>query len=171
MVEKYLLDSNIFITPFELYYPFDLAPGFWKQLKEKLTLENVIVVDVVVAEVSKLENDLSSWIDNLKNFEPFSVKTPTIATNYGKVLRYVQDCELYREEALRNWSQIDIADPWLIATAMEIDATIITAEKSAGLGLSPQSPSRNAKLPDVANHFNIECNDLFYFMRQMKFKL
>ena len=41
MIDKYLLDSNVFITPHRLYYPFDFAPGFWDQLAEKLKLDNV----------------------------------------------------------------------------------------------------------------------------------
>ena len=86
MAEKYLLDSNIFITPHRLYYPFDFAEGFWNQLEEKLKLDSVTVLDVVVAEVSKLEDELSSWLENLEDFETLSVKSPAIVTNYGKVL-------------------------------------------------------------------------------------
>ena len=59
MAEKYLLDSNVFITPHRLYYPFDFARGFWDQLEEKLKLDNVSVLDVVVSEVSTLEDELS----------------------------------------------------------------------------------------------------------------
>lgn len=171
MAEKYLLDSNIFITPHRLYYPFDFAEGFWNQLEEKLKLDSVTVLDVVVAEVSKLEDELSSWLENLEDFETLSVRSPAIVTNYGKVLSYVQHCGLYREEALRNWARGDIADPWLIAAAMDTGAVIITVEQTAGTGLSAHNPSRNAKLPDVAAHFNIKCENLFYFMRQMNFKL
>ena len=136
MAEKYLLDSNIFITPHRLYYPFDFARGFWDQLEEKLKLDNVSVLDVVVSEVSKLEDELSTWIGNLEDFEALSVKAAPFVVNYGKVLTYVQDCGLYREEALRNWARGDIADPWLIAVAMDTGATIITEESSAGTGLS-----------------------------------
>ena len=96
LLEKYLLDSNIFITPHRLYYPFDFAEGFWNQLEEKLKLDSVTVLDVVVAEVSKLEDELSSWLENLEDFETLSVKSPAIVTNYGKVLSYVQHCGLYR---------------------------------------------------------------------------
>ena len=170
MSEKYLLDSNIFITPHRLYYPFDFAQGFWDQLEKKLKLDNVSVLDVVVSEVSKYEDDLSTWIGNLEDFEALSVKSAVFVANYGKVLTYVQDCGLYREEALRNWARGDIADPWLIAVAMETGAIIITEESSAG-GLSVKNKSKNAKLPDVANHFGVRCENLFYFMRQMKFKL
>ncbi len=38
VTEKFLIDSNIFITPYQNYYPFDLAPGFWKQLADKLRI-------------------------------------------------------------------------------------------------------------------------------------
>ena len=38
-------------------------------------------------------------------------------------------------------------------------------------GGTSKNKSRNAKLPDVANHFGVKCENLFYFMRQMKFKL
>lgn len=54
---------------------------------------------------------------------------------------------------------------------MDIGATIITEEASAGPGLSINNKSKNAKIPDVANHFGIKCERLFYFMRQMNFTL
>lgn len=49
--EKFLIDSNIFITPYQNFYPFDIAPGFWNQLESKLTLDEVFVLDVVRDEV------------------------------------------------------------------------------------------------------------------------
>lgn len=170
MAEKYLLDANVFITPHRFYYPFDFAPGFWDQLAEKLMFDNVTVLDVVVSEVSKMEDELSSWIGDLEDFESLSIKSPVYITNYGKVLNYIKDCGLYRVEALRSWARGDIADPWLIAVAMNTGAVIITEETSAG-PISPKNKSRNAKLPDVAAHFGVKCENLFYFMRQMKFKL
>ncbi len=48
--EKFLLDTNTFITPYKSYYPFDLAPSFWKQLLPKLSSGNVSVLDIVQAE-------------------------------------------------------------------------------------------------------------------------
>ena len=171
MAEKFLLDSNIFITPYRRYYPFDLAPGYWRQLENSLQLSNVKVLDVVFKEVSKMEDELSTWIKNLNSFKPLLTKTPSILSNYRKVLSYVQNCGLYQKVALKDWSKQNIADPWLIAVAMELKATIISEETPVGSGLSARNPSRNAKIPDVANHFDIKCERLFYFMRQMNFKL
>jgi len=171
MADIFLLDSNVFITPYRNYYPFDFAPKYWQQLVATFQLDNVKVLDVVFQEVTKYEDELSDWIKNQSNLNPLSTKTLSILTNYGKVLSYLQNCGLYKDDALRNWAQKDIADPWLIAVAMELNATIITEETPVGSALSTKNPSKNAKLPDVAKHFGIRCEKLFYFMRQMKFTL
>ena len=99
-----------------------------------------------------------------------SVQSALFVTSYEKVLSYVQNCGFYKEEALRNWSRYGVVDPWLIAVAMEIGATIITGEITAGK-LTEKNKSKNAKIPDVANNFKIQYENLFYFMRQMNFKL
>ena len=32
----FLMDANAFITPYQQYYPFDLAPIFWANLKDRI---------------------------------------------------------------------------------------------------------------------------------------
>lgn len=65
--EKFLLDANIFVTPYQNYYPFDFAPGFWNQLSPKLALENVAVLDVVKDEIIRGDDELSDWIKDVPN--------------------------------------------------------------------------------------------------------
>lgn len=153
MSEIFLLDSNTFITPYRLYYSFDFAPGYWQQLATSLQLDNVVVLDVVFKEVSKMEDGLSTWIKNLNNFKPLSTRTSSILVNYGKVLNYVQSCGLYKNEALRNWSQAYVADPWLIAVAMDLNATIITEETPVGSGLSTKKSIKKCKTPRCSKKF------------------
>lgn len=33
MREKYLLDSNVFLQAYLVYYGFDIAPGYWDWLE------------------------------------------------------------------------------------------------------------------------------------------
>lgn len=33
-MEKFLIDSNSFITPFKQYYAFDLVPAYWTEKSE-----------------------------------------------------------------------------------------------------------------------------------------
>ena len=54
---------------------------------------------------------------------------------------------------------------------MAQEAIIITFEEALG-GLPPAGQfTPNIKIPDVAKHFGVRCENLFYFMRQMGFKL
>ena len=117
MGEKFLLDANTFITPFQNYYSFDFAPGFWTQLEPKLKLDSVYVLDVAKNEVMKGEDELSEWFGALSDANIVDRRNESIVAKYGEVLRFLQDSPLYSDKALRNWSDVNVADPWLIATA------------------------------------------------------
>ena len=53
MVEKFLIDSNSFMTPYRQYYAFDLVPTFWKELSKRTDSGNLILLDMVKAEIEK----------------------------------------------------------------------------------------------------------------------
>ena len=46
MENKYIIDSNIFITAHRLIYPFDIAPSFWGQIIEKAS-DKIIIIEKV----------------------------------------------------------------------------------------------------------------------------
>ena len=70
--EKFLIDSNIFITPYQNFYPFDIAPSFWNQLKNKLALDEVSVLDVVRDEVIAGDDELSDWLKQIQGMHILS---------------------------------------------------------------------------------------------------
>ncbi len=166
MDEKFLLDANTFITPFQNYYSFDLAPGFWKQLKTKLKLNSVYLLDVAKNEIEKGEDELSEWFDSVSGINIIDRRDSSIITKYTEILSFLQNSPLYSEKALRNWSNINVADPWLIATSSVLGYTLVTFETSAGT-ISVNNPSSRPKIPDIALKFDVKCVNLFYFMRKM----
>lgn len=166
MEEKFLLDANTFITPFQNYYAFDFAPGFWTQLKTKLKLDSVYILDVARNEVMKGEDELSEWFDAIPDTNIIDRRSSSILAKYGEVLRFLQDSPLYSDKALRNWSDANVADPWLIAAASALGYTLVTFEASAGI-ISANNPSGRPKIPDIAKIFDVKCENLFYFMRKM----
>lgn len=168
VTDKFLIDSNIFITPYQNYYPFDLAPGFWEQLAARLSLDEVAILDVVKDEVIRGGDDLSDWFRNIQNMHIISRKDPKILQEYAKVLNYLQSNPLYTDRALRAWAAEGIADPWLIATAKAYNYTIITLEATAG---PITTQSSKPKIPNICLEFGVTCKDLFYFMRQPGFRL
>lgn len=168
MTNKFLVDSNVFIAASRLYYAFDIAPSFWIQFKDKLLEDNIVVIDVVKRELDAGNDALTEWVDDLKGINILSSKTANVINNYAKVIRYVAESDKYKKSALDNWSSGSVADPWLIAVAMDGGYTIITNEKNVG---HITNPSKNAKIPDVAQHFGVNCINVFDFMRIMKMKL
>lgn len=168
--EKFLIDSNSFMTPYRQYYAFDLVPTYWDELSKKTDTGRLILLDMVKDEINKGQDDLATWITKKNGFVICNHVTPEVISKYQEVLQYVQTCGLYKEDALQAWAPGYIADPWLIAAAAVNGYTIITAEVSSG-GLSPKTPNRNAKIPDVAKAFGVKTNNLYYMMRELGIKI
>lgn len=170
MSEKYLIDANSLIRPARAYDPFDFAPSFWQQLRPKISLDKIAVLDKVRDEVLKGTDELSAWISDLPNECILSTQDMQILQKYRDVLSFIQQSDKYSEAALRRWSQLDIADPWLIAAAKVYGYTLLSFEQSAGT-IPEGSRSKNPKLPDVARHFQVPYTSLFDMMRNESFIL
>ena len=168
----YLIDTNSLITPYRSYYSFDFGDNFWNQLKDSIHNQKILFTRSVYDEiVEKSEDVLTVWlknIDDLKIIKEFN--NSNIMKNYQSIMQYIQECGLYKKSALTKWSSDSIADALIIATAIHFQYPIITLERPTG-NLSQKQPSKNPKIPDVANHFGVECISLFDFMRLMKFQL
>ena len=170
MVEKFIIDSNSFMTPYRQYYAFDLVPSYWNEISKCASSGRLVLLDMVKAEIDKGKDDLADWLTKQTDFISCSHISPDIIRKYQEVLQYVHTCGLYKEQALRTWAAGDVADPWLIAAAAANDYTIITAEVPSGV-LSVKNPNRNAKIPDVAKAFNVKTNSVYYMMRELGIKI
>jgi hypothetical protein len=169
IVKRFLLDTNILITPYQNYYPFDMAPHYWEQISDYIKRGNIVILDKVFIEAQKGDDQLSEWMKN-EITEQYNHKSPDVIHSYGSVLDYIQTCGLYKESALRMWADNETADAWLIATAMVSELCIVTLEARSG-GLSKSLPSKEAKIPDVCDHFGVETISLFEMMRRLKISL
>lgn len=170
MVEKFLIDSNSFITPYRQYYAPDLVPTFWKKLSIAAKSGRLVLLDMVKDEIDKGQDDLNDLVSEQSGFVVCNHKSKEIVCKYQEILQYMQTCGFYKEDALRTWSNTKVADPWLIAAASVNDYTIITLEVSSG-GLNKSTPSKNAKIPDVAKKFGVKTNNLYYMMRQLEINI
>ena len=169
--EVFLIDTNSLISPHLQYYPFDLAPGFWEQMQNHIKSGRIAILDLVKKEVLKGNDALKDWMESIAIGNYIDHRSPDILNQYRQVLQTLQFSPCYKPIALKTWSDPDsVADPWLIATASVSDYTIITFEKRNG-ALSPNNPCKSAKIPDIADHFNVKVDDLYYMMRALQFKL
>ena len=168
--EKFLIDSNALITPHLQYYPFDLAPSFWRQMEEAICNGTIAILDMVKAEVLQGTDELCNWMDSLEIGNYVDRRETEILAKYAEVLTHIQSNPCYKEAALHEWSRESVADPWLIATAAVYGYTIVTLEKP-NANLHPNAPAKNAKIPDVAQALGVQTKDLFLLMRSLNFRL
>lgn len=169
--ERFLIDSNTLMTASRQYYAHDIVPGFWAVLENKLTTGNIVLLDMVKAEIDKGEDALKQWID--EHADVLSVCNhydEKIISKYSEVMQYIQECGFYNEVGLDSWAQASVADPWLVAAAAAENYTIITFEQRSG-NLSVKNKSKKVKIPDVADHFTVRVENLYYMMRQMGFRI
>ena len=163
---KFLLDSNVFMTPSRSYYPFDFAQGFWRHMKTAVSSGDVFILDVVYDEIMKGKDDLAEWLKDTA-VSQLKVQDLEVIREYANVQNYISACNLYKPQAIAEWAKRDIADPWLIAAAIAKKYTIITLEIHGNP--QPNQKAKSIKIPDVSDHFCVKYYDLYYFMRKMKF--
>jgi len=162
----FLVDANTFISPYRLYYPFDLAPKFWRDLEDKIIDGSIVVLDKVFDELNAGGDDLSDWLSNISPYTKLTHKSPEIIAIYSDILTHMQTSGLYTQKALMEWSDNRIADPWLVACAKANSFTVVTFEAS-NANLNKQSPSSRPKIPDVCKEFGVAYINLFDMMRAL----
>lgn len=168
--EIFIIDSNSLIEPYSSFYSFDFAESFWKQLAVHIKSKRIIVLDLVRNEILRGKDRLTDWLNDFDTGLFLNRNQLGIIDFYGKVLDSVKNDLCYKDTALREWSHCDIADAWLIAAAAYFKYTIITFEKH-NANLSANTPSKNAKIPDIAAKFQVKTENLYYMMRNLKIKL
>jgi hypothetical protein len=171
MPDKYIIDANAFIAPYNNFYPFDLLPSFWNQMKKHIECGNIAILDLVKDEIEKhADDDLSNWLKNVKIKTFIKYNNQETVPRYSEIMKYIEECGFYiTDKALSDWDQPS-ADPWLIAASRIYGYKLVTFEQSAGR-LSKKNKSKRAKIPDVCKHFGVECCNLYEMMRALSFKL
>ena len=169
--ERFLIDANTLMTASRFFYAYDLTPSFWKTFEDVIKTGNIVLLDMVKAEIDKGEDELKGWVSERKDdFQVCNHVDPEIIPKYAEVMQYIQECGFYNERGLNEWARNEVADPWLIAAAAAKDYKLITFEQSAG-SLNVKNKSGRVKIPDFAKHFNVEVHTLFQMMSQLKIKI
>ena len=167
---KFVIDSNILMNSKNSYYAFDLLPQFWDILRQHILDGNILVIDKVLQEILVGEDEPTRWIKTIPSDVIYSTRLGNVIKEYQKVINRVASSGYYKSLAVAEWSQEKIADPWIIAVASLEKAIIVTSENRIS-NLKDGIPKKNAKIPDIADEFNIQTIDLFQMMRDLHFKL
>ena len=158
----YLMDSDVLITAKNLYYAFDICPGFWKSLLHHHQEGQVFSIDRVRNELlaGRRTENLVQWVmEEVPKSFFVPVETDEVARAYTEIMMWVQRHSAYLDHAKAKFATG--ADGWLVAYAQVRGATVVTNEQPA------PSSKKYVKLPDVCDEFRVPRKNTFDMLRAL----
>lgn len=160
---RYLLDANIFIEAKNRYYAFDICPGFWDWMDHVVGGDVASTVNVR-DELCAGNDELAAWararhdadwflkVDDHDTQRAFRDVAATVAAGG------------YTPAAMSKF--LAGADPWLIAKAKALGATLVTHEVME----APQAKKR-VPIPNICKPHGVVCANTFDALRALSCSL
>lgn len=153
----YLIDSNIFIEAKNFYYAFDICPGFWEWMDMAVANDDVRSITKVYDELADGGDELATWVKGRKGDGRFlGITDPQTQIAFRQIAAEVQRGP-WRDPAKADF--LAKADPWLIAKAKALGATVVTHEKADANAL------RRVPLPSICARFGVHTIDTWALLR------
>lgn len=157
----YLLDANVFIQAKNLHYRFSTFPCFWTWLEAEHTKGNIASTAFVQSELTCGNDNLCTWAQNATSSWFLKENDTKTQNTFIKIANWI-NAKDYKEHAKQDF--LSGGDPWVIAKASSINATVVTHEKS-----DPKS-KKKIFIPDVCNEFKVPYIDTFDMLETLKAK-
>jgi hypothetical protein len=158
----FVLDSDVFIAAKNLYYAFDICPGFWNGILSAYEQSGVQSIDRIRNELlsGRKEEDLVRWVTNeVPNGFFHDSNDADVSAAFAEVMLWVQRSTQYFDRAKAKFATE--ADGWLVAYSMVHGTNVVTNEQ-------PRPDSRNrVLLPDVCAQFHVPYKDTFAMLRDL----
>lgn len=153
----YCLDANVLIQAWQKYYSPELCPDYWAVLNQLGLEGKSFICQEVFDEIVRTEDDLSTWLKASKI--PVKKASETVIEKLKEI--YQTPAHLKLVDNTKNRS---LADPWVIAHAMDNNSVVVTKEEKV-----TQSNSTKVKIPNVCDNLNVRWINDFEFVRELNF--
>jgi hypothetical protein len=155
---KYLLDANTYIQAKLQYYGMDFCPGYWDWLDEKFQTGEVGSIEFIGKELKDGNDELALWA---KARSHQFVKHDDDGTQ--SVFAAIADYVMQKDFNPGNRDHfLEKGDPWLIAKARTLGATVVTQEAA----VSPDT--KKVKVPNICAEFGVRCITTFDMLRELQ---
>ena len=150
---KYLLDANTLIEAKNRYYQMSICPGYWDWVLQAHQAGEVASIHSVRDELRRGNDELAQWA---KDQAPLFLDESDQATQaaFADVAQHVANAAPQMKAGAMD-EFLSGADPWLIAKAITMNATVVTHEQ---LNLVTR---RKFLIPNVCQHFGVPWVDTF----------
>lgn len=155
----YVIDTSVLIDAKDLYYGFELCPGFWDWLDQEIAAGEVISIARVRRELLYREDELADWTRS-RPAGFFREEDATVAAAMTRVSDWAMAGD-FRDDAKRDF--LDKADSMLVAHALAYGHTVVTHEvHNAG----NQNERKRIKIPTACLAFDVPSELAFPWLRR-----
>lgn len=157
--KRFCLDTNVLIQPWQKYYSPTICPDYWEIISKLGANGTLFIPQAVFDEIAKSDDDLLKWLR--------SSKIPILKVD-GDVTRHLQSIYQKNEKhkyLVDNTKQRSLADPWVIAHALNENATVVTKEEKV-----TASNSNRIKIPNVCDNMGVSWINDFQLIKELNFK-
>ena len=156
MTHLYCLDANVLIEAWNGYYSPQLCLSYWEVLQDLGRSDRIFLPHDVGQEILRTQDKLAEWLSE----GSIPIRKNTQAS--GLALARIFATDERHERLVDNIKGRSLADPWVIAHAMETGATVVTREKATA-----ESGSKRIRIPDVCCKMGVRCITDFQFLREL----
>lgn len=154
---RYLLDANTYIQAKNQYYGMDICPAYWDWLDLQFEQGVIASVDMIGRELRDGNDDLAIWVRDRPGHFINNDDEPT-QDIFSEIVQSVMEGN-YNAGDRDNF--LAKADPWIIAKAKTLGATVVTHEAV----VAPNA--RKVKVPNICQQFDVSCLNTFQFLREL----
>ncbi|MEW6195273.1 MAG: DUF4411 family protein [Bacteroidota bacterium] len=154
--KKYCLDANFFIEAWNKYYSPDFCSDYWKVIAELGEKEIIFIPEIVKEEVINTDTLIKEW------FQLNVIPVHMIDENVTSCLKLIYSTNTNHQRLVDNTKGRSIADPWVIAHALNEKAIVVTKEEKI-----TNPASQRIKIPNVCDNMGVKWMNDFDFIREI----
>lgn len=154
--KKYCLDANVLIQAWQKYYAPAICPSYWDLLNDFGEKDVLFMPEMVYDEITRTEGDLSIWLKSS------NIPIRKIDEGVTKCLQDIYSSNPNHKFLVDNTKQRSIADPWVIAHAINENAIVVTKEEKV-----TALNSKKIKIPNVCDNMEVDWMNDFQLVKEL----
>lgn len=157
--KKFCLDANVLIQAWQKYYSPTFCPDYWSILNELGSRGTIFLAEEIHQEIIRTEDELTGW---LKTSDiPVRKTDGNVISCWKKII----DSNPLHKLLVDDIKGRSLGDPWLIAHAINVGATVVTKE-----GSLTAANSKRIRIPNVCDNMGVSWIDDFSFIKEIGIK-
>jgi predicted nucleic acid-binding protein len=157
-IQRYCLDANVLIQAWRKYYSPKFCPEYWKLLGRLGHAGRIFLPSHVADEINKTEDDLSDWLKGS------GIPIYPVEESVTLCLKQIYEADKKHKFLVDSTRQRSMADPWVIAHAMNQNGCVVTKE------VKETAKTNRIKIPNVCETMGIRCIDDFQLIEELQIR-